>query len=117
MPGPSPQILIHTIDLYPAIDGRDSTGGYAPTYAAAPTYQAVDSFVTLIGYDEVEDEQKRLTKLHFYRIMTGERYALTLRSKIIWIDDTSVSHTLFSGANRGEAERSGAYTIRATERL
>ena len=66
---------------------------------------------------ELVDEQNRITRFFVYYIMTGERYNLKPRSKILWTDDGGQLHTMFTEANRGEAERGGAYTIRAVERL
>jgi hypothetical protein len=66
---------------------------------------------------ELIDEQQRLTRYFVWYVMTDERYNLVPRSKIIFIDDAGLTHTMFTEANRGEAERGGAYTIRAVERL
>lgn len=116
MQSPSAMILINEVDIYQAVDGKDAVGGYAPTYPAL-TYQAVPCMVEADDMYELVDEQARITRYFVWYVMTGERYNLKPRSKIIFIDDAGATHTMFSEANRGEAERSGAYTIRAVERL
>lgn len=117
MQGPSAAILINEVDIFPSIDGKDEVGGYAPTYAATPTYQAVPCMVEADDMGEIVDDQQRITRLFIWYIMTDQRYNLRPRSKIIFVDDDGLAHTMFSEANRGEAERGGAYTIRAIERL
>lgn len=117
MQGPSSQILINEVDIYPAIDGKDATGAYLPTYAPTPTYPAVSCMVEADDMYELVDDQGRITRYFVWYIMTDVRYNLVPRSKIIFVDDGGLTHTMFVEANRGEAERGGAYTIRAVERL
>jgi len=119
MQSPSTAILINEVDMYvssPAV-GRDLDGGPKWTYATTPTYRSVPCMLEADDMYELVDDQQRVTQYLVWYIMTGERCNLPARSKIIYVDDAGDTHTLFAEANRGEAERGGAYTIRAVEQL
>ena len=116
MQGPSAAILINEVDIYPAIAGQDVDGGYKVTYAANPTY---DSVACMVEADDMYEvlEQERIVQYLVWYIMTDKRYNLLARSKIIYVDDGGETHTMITEASRGEAERGGVYTIRASERI
>ncbi len=111
-------MLINSVDIYLGIHGQDSDGGYRITYAAAPTYSSVPATVQVGDYvEQFDGEQNRLGQALTYRIMTAQPYAVSARDKILYTDFNGVTHTLMAEANRDEAGRGGAFTIRATETL
>ncbi len=121
MRSPSARCLINSIDIYVATEGRDLNGGPLEVYPATPTYKGIPCTVQVIAYTEQPasdaDGQDRITQLLEYRIMFGQNYTITARDKIVYVDGAGVSHTLFAQAQRDEAGRGGAFTIRADERL
>ncbi len=110
-------MLINTIDIYRGVKGQDGDGGYKLTYPAV-TYANVPCTVQVGEFVEQFDEQQnRITQALTYRIMTGQPYVVNARDQIVWVDNNNVTHTLQAQANRDEAGRGGAFTIRATETL
>ncbi len=106
------------MDIYRGIQGQDADGGYRLTYASAPTYANVPATVQVGEFVEQFDEQQnRITQALVYRIMTGGACVVNARDKIVYTDFNGVTHTLQAQANRDEAGRGGAFTIRATETL
>ncbi len=118
MRSPSARCLINVVDIYRGIEGQDADGGYRLTFAARPTYAGVPATVQVGEFIEQFDEQQnRITQALVYRIMTGIPCVVNARDKIVYIDSNNVQHTLQAQANRDEAGRGGAFTIRATETL
>ncbi len=118
MRSPSGRVLINSIDIYVGVKGQDPDGGYKLTYPSTPTYAAIPCTVQVGEYVEQFDvQQNRMTQSLTYRIMTGQPYAIKARDQIKWTDNAGVVHTLMTEANRDEAGRGGAFTIRATETL
>ncbi len=115
---PSSRVLINTVDIYRGIQGQDADGGYKLPYASTPTYASIPATVQVGEFIEQFDEQQnRITQALTYRIMTGQPYVVNARDKIVYVDSNNVTHTLQAQANRDEAGRGGAFTIRATETL
>ncbi len=118
MRSPSARCLDSTIDHYAGIHGQDADGGYRITYASTPTNAAEPATVQAKEIIEQFDEQQnRITQSIVYGIMTGRAIQVSARDKIVWVDKAKVTHTLQAQANRDEAGRGGAFTIRATETL
>lgn len=121
MRSPSARVLINSVDIYVGTEGRDLNAGPKEIYPTSPTYAAVPCTVQVGAYTEQTatdaDGQDRITQLLEYRIMFGQNYGITARDKIIYVDSAGTSHTLFAQAQRDEAGRGAAFTIRADERL
>ncbi len=117
MRSPSARCLINTVDIYRGVQGQDADGGYRLTYPSV-TYASVPCTVQVGEFMEQFDEQQnRITQSLAYRIMTGQPYVVNARDKIVYTDTNGVTHELQAQANRDEAGRGGAFTIRATETL
>ena len=121
MRSPSARCLINAVDIYVGTEGRDLNAGPKEIHPATPTFAGVPCTVQVGAYREEPatdaDGQDRVTQLLEYRIMFGQNYAVTARDKIIYVDSSGISHTLFVQAQRDEAGRGAAFTIRADERL
>jgi len=117
MRSPSARCLINTVDIYRGVKGQDPDGGYRLTYPSL-TYAGVPCTVQVGEFIEQFDEQQnRMTQALTYRIMTGQPYAVNARDKIVYVDGNGVTHTIMAEANRDEAGRGGAFTIRGSETL
>ncbi len=117
MRSPSARVLINTVDIYRGVQAQDVDGGYKLTYPSV-TYAQVPATVQVGEFIEQFDEQQnRITQALTYRIMTGIPCVVHARDKIVYTDFNGVTHTLQAQANRDEAGRGGAFTIRATETL
>ncbi len=117
MRSPSGRCLDSTIDIYRGVQGQDVDGGYKLTYPAV-TYSQIPATVQAYELSEQFDEQQnRITQALLYHIMTGQVCIVKARDKIVWTDKSGTIHTLQAQANRDEAGRGGAFTIRATETL
>lgn len=116
MRSPSSRVLTNRVDVYPAVVGQDPDGAPQFTYAQTPRRAAVPCSVQVGDYEEVEDDQRRVTRYLTYKIMFGSYPFVKPRDKIVWVDRGGVAHTLLVRAARDEAGRGGAFTVRAVER-
>jgi hypothetical protein len=67
---------------------------------------------------ETVDEQQRITQLQEWRLMFGFPFpAVKARDKIIYVDFSGVTHTIFVEAARDNAGRGAALTVMCTERI
>lgn len=118
MRSPSARVLINTVDIYRGIQGQDADGGYRLTFDSAPTYAKEPATVQVGEFMEQFDEQQnRITQSLTYHIMTARACVVNARDKIVYTDTNGVTHELQAQANRDEAGRGAAFTIRATETL
>ena len=116
MLSPSSMVLINRCDIYPAVTGRDVDGGTTYTYPTR-TGASVPCSIQAQGVLEIIDDQQRITQLGEYKIMFANQQAVKPRDKIVYVDPLGVMRELFVEAQRDEAGRGAAFTVRATERI
>ena len=120
MRSPSARVLINTVNIFVAPPGRDNDGGAQFPYPPTPTYANISCSVQPIDFDEIIDDQNRLTQIYGYKIIFSADpppTGLTPRDLIVWVDSLNITHNLFFAAQRDNAGRNSAYTIRAVERI
>ena len=116
MLSPSSMVLINRCDIYPAVTGRDVDGGTAYTYPTR-TGASVPCSIQAQGVIEVVDDQQRVTQLNEYKVMFANQQDVSPRDKLVYVDAGGVTRELFVEAQRDEAGRGAAFTVRATERI
>lgn len=114
MRSPSGRILDQTVDVYATAAGSDADGGprFTPSGGAttlACSAQPGEFFET--------QENSRVTKQREWRLIFGVPVSISPKDQIIHVDRAGISHTLFAEADRDEAGRGGAYSIRAVEKV
>ncbi len=115
MQSPSSQVLINSVDIYSASVGRDQDGGYQPTYSLA--YSSVPCTAQQKGIAEISD-QDRITEVQLWRIMFGFPFPVVkARDKVVYVDFSGTTHTLFVDSSQDNAGRGAAFTIQCTERV
>ena len=116
---PSSRILDRCCDIYAPIDGgtQDTIGGPTWNYPSTPTAARVPCTAQVMEYEEIEDAQERVTQITHWKIMFGSYQAVAPRAMILYTDRAGVLHTLIVNAQRDNADRGSAYTVRATERV
>ena len=117
MRSPSSRVLANTVNIFVGQNSVDTDGGPTWIYPSAPTYANVPCSVQATDFDMVVDDQERVVQIYSYKVIFGARVSVTPRDQIIWVDKLGFSHTLFFKAQRDNAGRGGAYTIRAEERV
>lgn len=117
MPSPSAAVLVNTVDIYRAIPGQDADGAPQFTYPGNPTLAQVPCTVQAMAVNEVIDEQQRITQEREYKVMFAAATLAGPRDKIIYVDWSGVTHTLFAHIERDEAGRGAAFVVRAIERV
>lgn len=113
---PSNRVLIQTCQIYVPRPTQDRSGGYVPSYPASPTYRDVPCSAQPGGFTE-EFDQGVLVQRKEWRLILKDGYRVANRTKIVFTDAANVSHTLYVMADRDEAGRGAAYSIKAIERI
>jgi hypothetical protein len=109
-------VLNTTVNAYVGVLSTDAAGGVIYTFPTL-TYPSEPASVQAHDISEVIDAQERITQVLNYRIMLGRPLALIPRAQILWTDRAGVTHTLFYEAQKDNAGRGAATTIKAVERL
>jgi hypothetical protein len=117
MRSPSSRVLMNKVSFFPEIQSQDPAGAPIFLYSQTPMFANVPCSVQADGFEEIIDDQQRITRYTRYKIILGSYPHQIPRSKIVWVDNGGVTRTLFSQAARDEAGRGGAFTVRAVERI
>lgn len=117
MRSPSSRVLTNTVDIYAGTSAQDADGGPQWTYPAVPTLARVPCSVQAGAVEEITDEQQRVTSERQYKVMFGSATLVGPRDKLIYVDSSGVTHTLFARIERDEAGRGAAFVVRAIERV
>jgi hypothetical protein len=123
MLSPSPFVLANRVDVYPALGPTstaaqsDTIGGPLWIYAAIPTYFQVPCTAQAREFDEIIDAQERVTRIAYWKLMFANPLNVKPRDKIIYKTVRGYVHTLFVAAERDEAGRDAAFTIKCVERI
>lgn len=107
MPWPNIPRLIQTdtVDIYRGVTGKDSGGGYNPSYPASPSMSGVTCSVQWDSIEEVAGEYERIEQYNLYTIIFDRMNpAIRPRDKILWTDSGGQIHTLFA---RSQTETTG----------
>jgi hypothetical protein len=115
MRSPSLRVLKQSCDIYPATAGQDRGGRFQPSYATSPTYRGVPCTAQPGVYVETFDQGAAI-KLREWRLMLGRSVTVKQRDRIVFADPAGITHTVYVEADRDEAGRGAAYSIRCTER-
>jgi hypothetical protein len=112
-------VLANTVDIYAALDGppSDGIGGPVWPYPPTPTYSRVACTAQPVEYEELVDAQERVTQLVHWRLIFASQQAIDPKDKFIFVDSSGVTHTLFVNAQRDNASRGAAFTVKAVERI
>lgn len=70
-----------------------------------------------MGFEQIVDDQDRVTQVYEWKIMFASFLGLTPRDQIAFVDGGGVVHTVLFEAIRDNANRGAAFTIKAIERL
>lgn len=114
---PSGRLLINRVDVYVATTAQGADGSYQPTYPSTPTYSSVPCTVQSPSININTDEFQRVTETKDYKVMFATDLGLNPRDKIVWIDSSGVSHSLFVDASKDYAGRGAAFGVHASETI
>lgn len=116
MRSPSSRVLNQRCDVYVPTTTQDRSGGYVPVYPTNPTYSEVPCSAQPGGFVE-EFDQGVLVQRKEWRLILRDALSVAPRTKIVVTDSARVTHTLYVLAERDEAGRGAAYSIKAVERI
>jgi hypothetical protein len=116
---PSARALDNTIDIYAALDtpASEGIGGPVWNYPPTPTYARVPCTAQPVEYEEITDAQERVTQVVHWKLIFASQQMIDPKDKFIFVDKSGVSHTLFVNAQRDNASRGAAFTVKAVERI
>jgi hypothetical protein len=116
---PSAKVLANRCDIYVANSQTrsDAVGGVEFIYPPTPTYSNVPCTAQAMEFEEIVDEQERITQFMHWKFIFGNQQSVNPRDMIIYLDSLGNSHTIYATAQRDEAGRGAAFTIKAVEKI
>jgi hypothetical protein len=63
-----------------------------------------------------DNDTARIVEKTMYDVMFRDNYSLQADDKIVWVDDVSVSHSLYVHGNADQAARGAAFVVSCEER-
>ena len=117
----SSKVFPLTIDIYRAVYALAADGSYSPTYPVLPDVRKMPCSISYKSASTTRTvahlEIDRITLLRHYQILTPVDPKVSPRDKLIYIDLSKVSHTLFVDLYNDTDGLGINWTIEATEKV
>lgn len=115
---PSARCLVNRVDLYRFVAVKDAAGGVTGTPYTTAFATGVPCSVQPAAPERIFDpDTGRLIQKNMWNVMFRDNYSLGLDDKIVWVDDASVTRSLFVHGTADQAGRGAAYVVQCEERL
>jgi hypothetical protein len=113
---PSARALANRVMLYRAVRTQDEDGGEVVAYGAVMAADVPCSVQPADPERFVDTTTGRLVQKTLYDVIFGHDYSLRADDKIVWIDNSSVSHNLYVHGSADQAGRGGCFVVSTEER-